>query len=211
MADDSGSAARFRENSRAPLEVPAEVQVDAFSDPLTGRTANVSKGGLFLTLRDPLPVGSLVRFRLQLGDPPTTVEGTGEVVWIRAHGEGPNRPAGIGVQFRYLDDQGSRLLRIEVEKALERMGPEPEIPPTRRLAPSVPSSGRTHRPHERATPRRAAAPRRPGRSAKPSPRRPAGAESSAGPPKQILGMPAERAKIILLALLFGALALALLL
>ena len=133
MCADSGSSAYFRENSRVALEAPVTLQIDAFSEPLTGNTGDISLGGMFIAMPKPPSVGTLVRFQLELGFPAQTVRGNAEVVWIRAQGQGPQKPAGIGLQFRYLEEEGEPALRAVVEKALEELGPEPEpAPPVKR-------------------------------------------------------------------------------
>lgn len=136
MTADSGSSAYFRENSRAPVTAPASIQIDAFSDPLSAQTANVSMGGMFIEMDDHPPVGSIVRFQVEMGFPAGTVKGTAEVVWMRAAKQGTDQPAGIGLQFRFVEEDGEPLLREVVKQALEELGPEPE--PQRKAPPPKP-------------------------------------------------------------------------
>lgn len=85
--------------------------------------ANLSIGGMFVQGRNPRPVGTLLRFELQLGEG-EPIRGVGEVVWIRAHSLGPEVPSGMGVQFGHLDETNRDRLRAAVFEALESLGVE---------------------------------------------------------------------------------------
>lgn len=99
------------------------LQFDTLEEPEDGVTANLSIGGMFVQGRNPRPVGTLVRFELQLseGEP---IRGVGEVVWLRAHSLGPEVPSGMGVQFGHIDVTNRGRLRAAVFEALESLGVE---------------------------------------------------------------------------------------
>jgi uncharacterized protein (TIGR02266 family) len=63
----------------------------------SARTADLSRGGLFIVTGRPLPIGSAVRLRLELES--FTLPLRGEVVWVRQPAEN-DRPAGMGVQLQ---------------------------------------------------------------------------------------------------------------
>lgn len=96
---------RFREYTRAPCEAPVRLQFNSFEDYEEARLANISLGGMFVAYRDPKPVGCLLRFELHLDEAAAPILGLGEVVWIRVRGQGPNRPAGMGIEFRAVKDE----------------------------------------------------------------------------------------------------------
>lgn len=75
------------------------------------RTVDLSVGGAFVASRPPQPVGTLVRFELPLPPFKKPITGFGEVLWIRVRDDGRDKPAGMGIQFRYLDEPGEDLLR----------------------------------------------------------------------------------------------------
>jgi uncharacterized protein (TIGR02266 family) len=196
MSADSGSPAHFRENSRAALQAPATVQIDSFSEPLSGYTANISLGGMFIQTENPVPVGSIVRFQVELGFPAGTVRGTAEVVWMRAKTQGAQEPAGIGLQFRFVEEDGEPLLRTAVQQALEELGPEPEPtePVKRRPRPPRPPRPQVE---QASTPNAVKGKRKAKKKKKVAPKSKQVPDDS----KQILGMPAEKAKLILLLIL----------
>lgn len=205
MTADSSSSSEFRENTRAPVRAPATIQMDAFSEPKSGYTANVSVGGMFVAMTDPPPVGSIVRYEVELGDPPSPVRGTAEVVWMRTQAQGPDLPAGIGLQFRLIEGDGETLLRTVVQKALAELGPEPEPAPPVKKKPRPPRP-----PSPPATER----PTRGGGVKKPEKKKQKPTAKKKEPTddgKTILGMPAEKAKLIFLLVLMAFLLLVFLL
>lgn len=186
MSENSSSGVEFRENTRAPLQAPATIQIDAFSQPVTGFTANVSKGGMFVEMKDLPPVGSIVKFQVEIGEPTQTVSGTAEVVWIRTQAR-PKEPVGVGLQFRFIEKNGAPALSAAVHKVLAELGPEPEpAQPVKRKPrpPRPPGAKPTSESDEKSSKKRQKA----------LPKKNQAADDS----KQILGMPAGKAKMILL-------------
>lgn len=206
MPANSGSPSDFRENTRAPLHAPATLQVDAFSEPLTGFTGDISLGGMFVRMRNPPPVGSILRFEIELEDPVGTIKGMAEVAWLRTHGRVPGQPAGMGVQFRFVEDEGEPLLRQAIEDALKNLPPEAP-PDTLRSAPN-PS-----RPQARSL-ATASVMSRPARKLqqKPNSKRSTPSRTKSTPAsrkrahqdddRRVLGLPIETAKVALLVALF---------
>src|SRR5581483_5895431 len=81
-------------------------------------SVDVSRGGIFIRTKEPLPVGTQLKFEFQLQDASSLIAGEGTVVWIREHD--PNRAGvapGMGVRFDKLAQQsGGVLERILSEK-----------------------------------------------------------------------------------------------
>ena len=73
---------------------------------------NLSLTGMFIRTQQPYPAGSLIQFELSQSDEPKLVKGIGQVAWVRFDEEGPVRPAGMGLRFRWIDpDSRDGLLR----------------------------------------------------------------------------------------------------
>ncbi|MEJ2086067.1 MAG: PilZ domain-containing protein [Acidobacteriota bacterium] len=157
MAPPEESGQYFRESTRAPLRSQVTLQVDAFKDPEPAHTGNLSLGGMFVELEKPVPVGTIVKFELDLESSPTTVRGTAEVVWIRIERVAAEKPAGVGLQFRHFEGDGKALVRGAVEEVLEAQGLSVE-------------SATVVRPKPRARPRRPRPKSAASRPAAPSPR-----------------------------------------
>src|ERR1041385_3905863 len=81
-------------------------------------SVDVSRGGIFIRTKDPLAVGTQLKFEFQLQDAQPLISGEGTVVWIREHD--PNRTGvapGMGVRFDRLAPQSQQVLdRILAKK-----------------------------------------------------------------------------------------------
>ncbi len=82
------------------LAVVVEVTLSSDHNFWTGFTENISEGGLFVTSREPLPEGSVLRFRFRLLPDPAHHEVMGEVRWVRpVSASCDDLPPGMGVRF----------------------------------------------------------------------------------------------------------------
>lgn len=97
------------------------VQVSRFdeegfrADLATGRTLNISPGGIRLELHHHLPLRSVVQISLVLGE--EILEVTGTVVYLEAlDGE----RCGIGIEFTDLDPESHRTLEHFVARSKQR-------------------------------------------------------------------------------------------
>lgn len=81
-------------------------------------SVDVSKGGIFIRTKDPLPVGAQLKFEFQLQDGSPLLAGEGTVVWNRSQEQAKaNAAPGMGVRFdRLTGDSQSTLDRILAEK-----------------------------------------------------------------------------------------------
>ncbi len=95
------------------------VQVSRFdeegfrADLATGRTLNISRGGMRLELHHPLPLRSIVGLTLALDD--EIVDVRGKIVYLEEMD--PERCA-MGIEFEGLGDEARRRIDRYVEKAL---------------------------------------------------------------------------------------------
>lgn len=81
-------------------------------------SVDVSKGGIFIRTKDPLPVGAQLKFEFQLQDGSPLLAGEGTVVWNRNQDQAKaNAAPGMGVRFdRLTGDSQNILERILGEK-----------------------------------------------------------------------------------------------
>lgn len=122
-----------RRTARAFVRTPfrGEIRLQYGRDEeLATETTDVSAGGIFVNAKRPQPVGTLVRFAMPVLGGTRTVTGYGEVSWIRVRDDPKAGPAGMGIQFRYLDDPGETWLReheaeVQAQAALH---PPPAAP-----------------------------------------------------------------------------------
>lgn len=74
-------------------------------------SVNISRAGLFIRAKDPLPVGARVRFEYRLSDQTRILRGLGVVRWSRPASEATAvDPPGMGVEFVDLDSQSEELI-----------------------------------------------------------------------------------------------------
>jgi len=108
-----------RKAARAGVKGRVEIRFDTFTSFVVHYVTNLSAGGMFIRTSDVRPPGTLLEFRLTLGDGETTVHGTAEVVWARASGLQPKGPAGMAVRFLDLDEGGREAVRRAIEREQE--------------------------------------------------------------------------------------------
>jgi uncharacterized protein (TIGR02266 family) len=129
----SFDAAAF-ESRRVPLERKVILKFHHFGGFFVEYSANISLSGMFITTDSPKPVGSVFIFELWLGDEYKLVHGLGEVVWIRDQDQGPERSAGMGVQYLKMDDESrgviERIVAEHVQKGGEVFDLDTEAPMT---------------------------------------------------------------------------------
>lgn len=116
--DDGAPAFEFdeerREHEREELEM--EVGLEGDNTFFTGRSGDLSKGGLFVATDDPLPVGTelLLSFVLPDGH---RVRAQAVIAWVRAprYRDG-ELPAGMGVRFLSLSQRDARAIEHYLER-----------------------------------------------------------------------------------------------
>ena len=175
---------------RGPVSLRIKFRSASLDQFIERYAVDVSRGGIFIRTREPLPVGTQLRFDFQLQDAAPLLAGEGTIVWIRE-----NDPAragvtpGMGVRFDKLTPASQPVLeKILAEKARASRRARPRSPAPRAAWPcggrrarsrrSIPAAARARRAgRERpAARRRSVAARR--AAARPAPR-PAGGRAAA--------------------------------
>src|SRR4051794_31698561 len=103
---------------RTPITLKIKFKSSNLDQFIERYSVDVSRGGIFIRTKEPLPVGTQLRFEFQLQDASSLIAGDGTVVWIREHD--PTRQGvapGMGVRFDKLHPDSQKVLdRILVEK-----------------------------------------------------------------------------------------------
>ena len=98
-------------SNRDEPRITINKEFDSFDQFIDEYVTNVSRSGVFIKAKDPLPVGTRVDLRFSIiMDDIHTIEGVGEVVRIETD------PPGMGVVFKELSDYSRAL----IEKLLVR-------------------------------------------------------------------------------------------
>lgn len=110
---------RTRQAKRSPVTLKIKFKSATLDQFIERYSVDVSHGGIFIRTKDPLPVGTTMRFEFQLKDASPLIQGEGTVVWTREHD--PKRVGvapGMGVRFDRLTEGSQQILdRILAGKA----------------------------------------------------------------------------------------------
>ncbi len=102
-----------RSHPRAPIELRVDYKrVNSF---IADYAKNISRGGTFISTKNPLPVGTRFRFRISVPTFPEPINLTGEVAWIAPAREGP----GMGIRFVY-EGESRASLEARVEQLVRK-------------------------------------------------------------------------------------------
>ncbi|WP_370643927.1 TIGR02266 family protein [Myxococcus sp. RHSTA-1-4] len=149
---------------------------------------NLSPGGMFVRSRTPQPVGTPVKFEVQIAGGVRVLRGAAMVRWVREVGD-PAGPPGMGLQFQELDEASRALVDMMLQRkpgaAAPAVSPLPSVAPV--VAPSV---APTVAP---VAPRVAPVQARPATSVPTAPPAPARPAAMAVPPARPAAPPAPRA------------------
>jgi uncharacterized protein (TIGR02266 family) len=108
-----------RSGKRTPVTLKIKFKSETLEQFIERYAVDVSQGGIFIRTKEPLAVGTQMRFEFQLRDASPLIGGEGTVVWTREND--PSRPAiapGMGVRFDRLAEGSQGVLeRILTEKA----------------------------------------------------------------------------------------------
>ncbi len=93
------------DNQRGDKRVTINKEFNSIDAFISEYVANISRTGVFIASRQPLPVGTLVNLSFSvLIDGVQTIEGTGEVVRVEAD------PPGMGLVFRELSSTSETII-----------------------------------------------------------------------------------------------------
>jgi uncharacterized protein (TIGR02266 family) len=108
-----------RQGKRTPVTLKIKFKSETLEQFIERYAVDVSQGGIFIRTKEPLAVGTQMKFEFQLRDASPLISGEGTVVWTREND--PSRPAiapGMGVRFDRLNEGSQQVLeKILAEKA----------------------------------------------------------------------------------------------
>ncbi len=103
-----------RRATRLHHEIPVAYRsVGSF---LTDWATNISRGGLFINTRKPLPVGTSVKILVQLPGASFPFQLEGRVTRVTAYDNNANMVPGMGVEFIDVDEARRREIEAFVER-----------------------------------------------------------------------------------------------
>ncbi|MBT8491771.1 MAG: TIGR02266 family protein [Deltaproteobacteria bacterium] len=118
------SETNTRQAKRTPVTLKIKFKSETLDQFIERYSVDISGGGIFIRTKDPLTVGTTLRFEFQLKDASPLITGDGTVVWTREHD--PSRVGvapGMGVRFDRLTPKSKEVLdKILSEKANKNPG-----------------------------------------------------------------------------------------
>ena len=102
-------------NSKNTREFPrvhfsVEVTLESDHNFFAGITDNISEGGVFVAMPDPLARGAEVTFDLIIGEERHHIEG--EVCWVRTKQmASADSPAGCGIRWKKISDEALKAIQ----------------------------------------------------------------------------------------------------
>jgi uncharacterized protein (TIGR02266 family) len=112
-----------RKDKRAPVSLKVRFKSATVDEFMEQYARDISRGGLFIKSKSPMPIGTLLKFEVQLRDESPVIRGVGRVVWKREPTEavGNDTPSGMGIKFIRMDAE----CRAFVEKIVTQRGDVP--------------------------------------------------------------------------------------
>ena len=106
-----------RRETRAPIELKVEYKrLNSF---FADYTRNISRDGTFIATARPLPIATEFMFKLTIPTLPEPLELRGQVAWIVKENEATDeQPAGMGIRFKYVDDEERSGVHDAVQKLM---------------------------------------------------------------------------------------------
>jgi uncharacterized protein (TIGR02266 family) len=126
---------RFRDGIITLLERRGEIRVAAslrvgyqsLDELVEVYTDNISRGGLFIRTIELLPIGAVVKIKIDLADGGEAFDAIGRVTHIVGPAEAGKAPVGMGVEFL---DVGGAPLADRIARYLAAQGAEQLLPPS---------------------------------------------------------------------------------
>ncbi len=138
-----------RKEKRTPVTLKIKFKSATLDQFIERYSVDVSHGGIFIRTKDPLAVGTQLRFEFQLQDASPLISGEGTVVWTREHDPARVGVApGMGVRFDKLAAESQAVLDKILAMKTKESGVEPKFDvggamnePKTRVAPAPLVSG----------------------------------------------------------------------
>jgi uncharacterized protein (TIGR02266 family) len=106
-------------DARGPVNLRIKFRSESLQQFIERYGVDVSRGGIFIRTREPLPVGTRLKLDFQLVDTAPLFQGDGTVVWIREHDASrAGVTPGMGVRFDRLTPESQTTLDTILEEKI---------------------------------------------------------------------------------------------
>ncbi|MCX5868001.1 MAG: TIGR02266 family protein [Proteobacteria bacterium] len=106
------------------ISIQLDVRYQSLEGFISDYSMNISQGGMFISTRNPLPLGTRVALKVGLPDAELPLNIEGEVVWVSEYDKKSksNLIPGMGVQFRNLDEQEKKRVEDFIAREAHQKG-----------------------------------------------------------------------------------------
>ncbi len=118
---------------------PIQLVFDRFQAFVDEYRSKISVDGMFLETEEARPLGATVSCEFKLTDGFRLCKAMGQVSWTRPRAVDADRPAGVGIRFQVLDDQGRALIQKIVEEHVKNGGQPFSVEPPPDVAAGPPA------------------------------------------------------------------------
>jgi uncharacterized protein (TIGR02266 family) len=107
-----------RSHPRVPASVTATLRIPGGPSHTASRLTNISLGGVFIDMEEPLTFGTEVSLEFALPVAARTIQCRGLVVWTSKHARASEGKRGIGVRLMEIGIADMRVLADYIERSL---------------------------------------------------------------------------------------------
>ncbi len=109
-----GNERERRTNERLPVQLRVDYQsTDSF---ISEYTMNISKGGMFISTRSPLDIGTTIELVFHIPGREVPFRIIGEVAWVTPYDRKSNLIPGMGIKFKNMKDEDRKAFEEFIEK-----------------------------------------------------------------------------------------------
>ncbi len=102
--------AENRQNKRKAVGLLVKLGHQGIDDFVAKYATNLSEGGMFVRSKNPLAVGTVLSFKVEIANGQRVMQGTAKVKWVRAAAKSHAEPSGMGLEFIKLDDASEQVV-----------------------------------------------------------------------------------------------------
>ena len=129
-----------RSNARKAVGLLVKLSYTGVDEFAQRYATNLSDGGMFIRSRDPKPVGTELKFRVEIANGQRVMQGSAIVRWVRGADDPAGAP-GMGVQFVALDESSKvlvdRMLASTQSAKPPAIAPASPVPAVAPVAPPI--------------------------------------------------------------------------
>jgi len=108
-----------RTNERLPVQLRVDYQsTESF---ISEYTMNISRGGMFISTRSPLNVGTAIELVFHIPSREVPFKIVGEVAWVTPFDRKSNLIPGMGIRFKNIKEEDRKAFESFIEKVKQQV------------------------------------------------------------------------------------------